>query len=151
MSMIVESADRPLPPHIANFDGLRAIAVSSVLTLHGWNQRVPGGMLGVDLFFALSGFLITTLLIREVRATGTISLKNFYARRLLRLYPALILAILATVAAWPYLHLSPEADLTVTVIAPLIYATNFVPHYYYVLGPLGICWSLAVEEHFYLF
>ena len=70
-------------------DGLRAIAVTLVIVGHTWEWLLPGGLVGVDMFFVLSGFLITTLLLEERARTGRISLRQFYARRALRLLPAL--------------------------------------------------------------
>src|SRR5436190_18818603 len=85
--------------HFPALDGLRGLAILLVITHH---QLIPlslkGGFLGVDLFFVLSGFLITTLLVTEFDATKTISLKNFYARRALRLAPALLLYLLISAA-----------------------------------------------------
>src|SRR4051812_35272615 len=75
------------------FDGLRAIAIGAVLAYHASNDLFPGGYLGVDLFFVLSGFLITTLLVRERQATGRIDLRNFYIRRVLRIMPPLIVGL----------------------------------------------------------
>lgn len=72
-------------------DGVRAVAVLAVMVFHAGIGRLGGGFLGVDPFFGLSGFLITTLLVREWHATGRISLRDFYARRVRRLFPALLL------------------------------------------------------------
>src|ERR1700704_4039577 len=82
-----------------DLEGLRAIAVVLVLLYHADVPRVTGGYVGVDVFFVLSGFLITGLLLRELDGTGTISLASFYARRVRRLLPAVALLIVVTVAA----------------------------------------------------
>ena len=126
---------------IAGFDGLRAVAVLAVLGHHGLYGRLPGGILGVDLFFVLSGYLITTLLLEEERANGRVSLRNFYARRALRILPpipiALALALAFTSTPWS------------AVIPPIIFVANYVPDLH-ALGALAHTWSLSVEEHFYL-
>ena len=86
-----------MPPsaYIPSLDGLRAVSILIVLLSHaGVSQRIPGGF-GVTIFFFLSGFLITTLLLREYDRNGTVSLRNFYIRRLLRLTPPLLLTLLA--------------------------------------------------------
>jgi peptidoglycan/LPS O-acetylase OafA/YrhL len=82
-----------------DIEGLRAIAVGLVLLYHAAVPGFGGGFVGVDVFFVLSGFLITGLLLRELDSSGTISLPSFYARRLRRLLPAVALLILATVVA----------------------------------------------------
>lgn len=78
-------------PHIPALDGLRGVAVSGVLLFH--TGHLPGGFLGVDLFFVLSGYLITDLLLREVERRGTISLTAFWGRRIRRLQPALLMML----------------------------------------------------------
>src|SRR5262245_11135005 len=82
--------------HAQCLDGVRAIAVLAVMGTHFRTPLSSGGHLGVDIFFVLSGFLITSLLLEEHRAFGNVSLKNFYVRRALRLLPALVLML----AAW---------------------------------------------------
>ena len=79
---------------VESLDGIRALAVVAVLAGHASYNHYPGGFLGVEVFFVLSGFLITTLLTREFRKTGRISRRAFYMRRFLRLGPALVLGIL---------------------------------------------------------
>ena len=74
--------------YIHGLDGLRAIAVLLVLVYHLWPELLPGGFLGVDVFFVISGFLITGLLYRELAAHGRISFRDFYVRRIRRLFPA---------------------------------------------------------------
>ncbi len=112
---VEESPDGAVPPEAAPpgaahaaqerlgyrpaLDGLRAIAVSGVIIGHFWEWSLPGGFIGVDMFFVLSGFLITTLLLEERARTGRLSLRYFYARRALRLLPALGF-LLAFVAVW---------------------------------------------------
>src|SRR5690242_3521022 len=81
---------RSLMRHVPAIDGLRAVAVVGVMLFHGGVSWMPGGFLGVDVFFVLSGYLITTLLLRERIGTGRIDLKAFWVRRLRRLAPALL-------------------------------------------------------------
>lgn len=132
-------------------DGIRALAVIAVLLFHAMIPWAQGGMGGVDVFFVLSGYLITRILAREADSTGTIELRRFYVRRLRRLYPAL-LALLAM-----YLVLAPVMfpSLTTTewLVEPLAGAL-YLSDYYRVFGLepnyLIHLWSLAVEEQFYL-
>jgi peptidoglycan/LPS O-acetylase OafA/YrhL len=143
-----------------DIEGLRAIAVVLVLLYHASVPGVTGGYIGVDVFFILSGFLITGLLVRELDATGTISLAAFYARRVRRLLPAAMVLILATVLA-SVVVLSPlrAGEVARDGIAAALYASNLrfafqatdylqseLPP-----SPLLHLWSLGVEEQFYLF
>jgi peptidoglycan/LPS O-acetylase OafA/YrhL len=123
---------------------LRAIAVLLVIATHA--GYVPGGYLGVDVFFALSGYLITTIIIRE-RREGLWSLKGFYVRRARRLYPALLVLLLITL---PFGWLLVPAGRHYATAAALtgVYLSDFVNHE--ALGALAHTWSLAVEEQFYL-
>jgi peptidoglycan/LPS O-acetylase OafA/YrhL len=142
---------------IPGIDGLRAIAVSLVLIAHfGLERYVPGGF-GVTLFFFISGFLITGLLMVEFENQGKISVPAFYMRRLLRLYPALVLAVLVTVFLYPALG----GVVTFSEIsASLFYYANYY-NQIVVFGsagkvpvgsfhPLSILWSLAIEEQYYV-
>jgi peptidoglycan/LPS O-acetylase OafA/YrhL len=143
-----------------DLEGLRAIAVVLVLLYHASVPGVTGGYVGVDVFFVLSGFLITGLLIRELDATGTISLAAFYARRARRLLPAVALLILVTVVA-SVAVLSPlrAGEVAKDGIAAALYTSNlrFVFQATDYLqselppSPLLHLWSLGVEEQFYLF
>jgi len=135
--------------YIPALDGLRALSILLVFAGHiGLGNFVPGG-LGVTTFFFISGFIITNLLITEYNKSGTIRLKLFYIRRLLRLYPALLLMLLLTTVFVLYLeHSLPWKEL----IAALFYFENyyFVSGYTHLTFYYKILWSLAVEEHFYL-
>jgi peptidoglycan/LPS O-acetylase OafA/YrhL len=143
-----------------DIEGLRAIAVSLVLLYHAAVPGFGGGYVGVDVFFVLSGFLITGLLLRELERTGTISLASFYARRLRRLLPAVALLILVTVIA-SVVVLSPlrAADVAADGVAASLYASNLrfaIQATDYLQSelapsPLLHLWSLGVEEQFYLF
>lgn len=132
-------------------DGLRTLAVMAVLVFHVLPSALPGGFWGVDLFFVLSGFLITRLLLDEQQARGSIALGYFYLRRLLRLGPALLLMLLGhglLVALG-----RPEAlpRLPAELAWALSYSGNWARAFELMPGPeLGHLWSLAVEEQFYL-
>lgn len=137
---------------IPSLDGLRAVSILLVFCAHaGLSNLIPGGF-GVTIFFFLSGFLITTLLCREHARTGSIAFGAFYLRRLLRLGPPLlltvILAVLLTLAGWAVGDLSVEA-----ILAQVFFVFNYyslLPESETSVKGLGILWSLAVEEHFYL-
>ncbi len=142
----------------AGLDGLRALAILSVLVFHLHDGWLPGGFLGVDVFFVISGFLITSLLAREIADNGIIDLKGFWVRRARRLIPALVLCVVgATLAARLV-----SADLTVgigrQVLGAATFSTNWVEivtgqSYFEQTAPVLFMnlWSLAVEEQFYLF
>lgn len=122
---------------IPELDGIRGIAIIAVFLNHT-QPVLSGGFLGVDLFFALSGYLITSILLGEFGKTGTISLRSFYYRRALRLLPAL-LVLLIVCAPWVSRR---------TVLAALFYFANWQS--FESLGPLVHTWSLSVEEQFYI-
>jgi peptidoglycan/LPS O-acetylase OafA/YrhL len=143
-----------------DIEGLRAVAVLLVLVYHGNPVALPGGFVGVDVFFVISGFLISGLLMAEHRRTGTISLRAFYARRARRLLPATAVVLLAVVAGT--LLLLPRtrfAAIGQDVTASALYGMNWLLAQravsYQALGdaasPLQHFWSLGVEEQFYLF
>ncbi|HAL23982.1 MAG TPA: acyltransferase [Stenotrophomonas sp.] len=130
-------------------DGLRAIAVAVVFGFHVGAPGFAGGFLGVDVFFVLSGFLITRILGEEQRSAGTIQLLPFYAKRLLRLYPALLLVVAAYLAAgsrWFGHDINHGRD---ALIASL-YLSDYGNAYFNSPVVLIHTWSLSVEEHFYL-
>jgi peptidoglycan/LPS O-acetylase OafA/YrhL len=137
--------------HRPALDGIRGVAVVLVLARHVWPEG-GAGMVGVDLFFVLSGFLITCLLIEEWRENGALSFRAFYARRALRLLPALY-AMLAVFVACSLLfargdrlaHALKSAGLAATYLTGYATFDNFASS-----QPLGPVWSLAVEEQFYL-
>ena len=141
-------------------DGLRAVSVLAVLAFHNAvltprafeNQKGYGlgGFLGVTVFFALSGYLITRLLLDELDASKTISLRRFYRHRVVRLYPALLVLVALMALIWPILR--PPAEIADVAPAVLLQYSNWVAAYrgFAALDPLGPCWSLAVEWQFYL-
>src|SRR5690606_15289742 len=118
----------PAPPlatgdRLAGLDGLRAIAVVAVLVFHLRADTLPGGYLGVDVFFVVSGFLITTLLLREIAATGRIHLRAFWLRRARRLLPALGLVVVLCVSAARVVGGDVLVDLDRQVLGALTFST----------------------------
>jgi peptidoglycan/LPS O-acetylase OafA/YrhL len=136
--------------HRPALDGLRGAAVLLVIAFHVFGLALPGGFVGVDLFLVLSGFLITTLLLREREATGRISLARFYGRRALRLMPAVLLLLAACAGFVLLFPGSPLSEPFTRGIATTVeYASNwYAPHAD--LGYLRHTWSLSLEEQFYL-
>jgi len=140
-------------------DGLRAIAVLGVMAYHEPNLAMAGGFLGVDLFFVLSGFLITGLLLDEHRRSGTVSLRSFWNRRGRRLLPALAAMLLAVVVVTTLIgDVDQRRDLPGGLLSAVFYVSNWnliAQHQSYFdqftsLSPLQHLWSLAIEEQFYL-
>ncbi|MFD4949117.1 acyltransferase family protein [Streptomyces sp. NPDC058239] len=157
------ASDRSAPPkgHALRLDiqGLRAVAVGLVVLSHAGVSQVSGGYIGVDVFFVISGFLITSLLLRELATTGRVSVRSFYARRALRLLPASSLVITVTLAgAWQFLSKARLAEYAGDALASALYAVNFrlaAAGTDYLAqnsppSPFQHFWSLAVEEQFYL-
>lgn len=146
-------------PYLAGIDGLRAVSVLAVLAYHGNLGWAPGGFLGVEVFFVISGYLITSLLVAEHRRSGTIGLRNFWTRRARRLLPALF-TLLGAVSVAALIG-APDAlrRLRIDVPAAIFYVSNWVQilrqdSYFVQAGRpplLQHLWSLAVEEQFYVF
>ncbi|HMJ78549.1 MAG TPA: acyltransferase family protein, partial [Iamia sp.] len=143
--------------HVPAIDGVRAVAVIGVVLFHGGVSWAPGGYLGVDVFFVLSGYLITTLLLRERAGTGAIDLRQFWIRRLRRLLPALLVLLAAVGVAAPFLvDPAQRASVRGDGLAALSYVANWrfiVTEQSYFAGvpsPLRHLWSLSVEEQWYL-
>ena len=150
----VEGTSRYVP----GIDGLRAVAVLAVIVYHLSTGWLPGGLLGVGVFFVISGYLITDLLVAERRRSGRIALRHFWARRARRLLPALFLMLFVVVGWVTLVDPGRLAELRSDLPAALFYYSNwwYVFHhvsYFAKFGPpspLGHLWSLAVEEQFYL-
>ncbi|WP_131101103.1 acyltransferase family protein [Streptomonospora litoralis] len=139
--------------------GLRAVAVGLVLVYHVDHDLLPGGYIGVDVFFVISGFLITSLLLREAREHGRVSLSRFYARRIRRILPAasVVLAVTGVAAFW-LLPAPRLAEIAKELAASAFYVENLLLADQSVdylsaetaASPVQHFWSLAVEEQFYL-
>lgn len=150
---------RSEPVFRPDIEGLRGIAVIFVLGYHAGFPGFSGGYVGVDVFFVLSGYLITSLLLNEIEGSGRMDLVRFYARRARRLFPALALVILVTIGA-SFIIFSPieQRLISMTAVATNLYVSNL---YFAVkamdyhapnaqLNPLLHTWSLGIEEQFYL-
>jgi peptidoglycan/LPS O-acetylase OafA/YrhL len=153
------SARRQGSEHLPALDGIRAFAVTAVILYHFGVAGVSGGLLGVDVFFVLSGFLITSLLCGEHLKRGTIRLGQFWARRARRLLPGLFLLLLGVaVYAWAFRNSVDVATIRGDAIATLLYFANwhfiFANQSYFAQSaapsPLLHMWTLAVEEQYYL-
>ena len=139
-------------------DGIRAVAVAAVVLFHGRVAGVPGGFLGVDLFFVLSGFLITSLLLEEHARTGGIDLVRFWLGRARRLLPAALLVIAVSLVAVALLSSADLPSLRGDALASALYVNNWHQllaerSYFAAFGRPSLLqhfWSLAVEEQFYL-
>ncbi len=152
-------------PHAANtinyrpdIDGLRAISVMAVMVYHFFPQALPGGLVGVDIIFVISGYLINKILLEQNRIDGA-AIKTFYARRIKRIFPALLIVMWCTFAfGWISLYADEFKELGKHIMGGAGFASNLV--YLAEAGyfdasaeqkPLLHLWSLAVEEQFYLF
>ena len=145
--------------YVPALDGMRALAVAGVLAYHGGISALPGGYLGVDAFFVLSGFLITSLLLSEVQRNGRIRLGDFWARRARRLLPGLFLLVVTVVLVT---KLALPAGSYPSLRGDVFSATFYVANWHFIAqganyfaatgppSPLTHTWSLAVEEQFYL-
>lgn len=155
--MIATSGTRPPEPapsrlgYRPELDGLRGIAILFVLFFHITNW-FPGGAIGVDIFFVLSGFLITTLLLEERQKYGAISLRRFYIRRFLRLLPAMFTYVLAFLFLSSIVNYASRSLKIEAAIFSLTYTSNWAQAFGHPMEslPLAHLWSLAVEEQFYL-
>jgi len=145
-------------------DGLRAIAVGAVILYHSQitllgHQIFKGGFIGVDIFFVISGYLITSLIFKELITTGSFSFKHFYERRIRRILPVLLFVILVSLPfGWMYLLPSSLIDFSKSILFSLGFSSNF---YFYYSGqeygaingiskPFLHTWSLSVEEQYYI-
>lgn len=158
------SDEIPVPlamKYVREIDGLRGLAILVVVLFHAYIPGFGGGFLGVDVFFVISGFLITGILVEEFERTGRISISGFYERRIRRLFPALSVVLIAT-SALALVVLKPVVgelqDFAAATVAVLAFGGNFYFHvktggYFGAPAeeqPLLHTWSLAVEEQFYL-
>jgi len=139
---------------IPSLNGLRAASVLLVFAAHaGLGHLVPGGF-GVTVFFFLSGFLITSLLLDEQNRNGRIALKQFFIRRFTRLFPPLAVSLIA-IYLLTFLSISPGGISWVGALSQIFYFANYHGIFFASSGDIprgtGILWSLAVEEHFYFF
>ena len=138
-------------------DGLRALAVLAVILFHTGDKTFAGGFVGVDVFFVISGYLITTLIVEQTQ-NGTFKVAAFYERRARRILPALLLVMLACLPfAWLWLLPGDARDFAASVVAVCVFASNFLfwreSGYFGAamdLKPLAHTWSLGVEEQYYL-
>lgn len=150
---------RPALPHLVGLDGLRAVAVIAVVLYHADVAWIPGGFLGVDVFFVLSGFLITSLLLVEFDRTGGLDFRNFYLRRARRLLPALFAVLAVTAVLVATVAYDGAAAFRRDLPGALLYYSNWLSiltetSYFEFIGRppmLKHLWSLAVEEQFYIF
>jgi len=148
----------PSDKYRPDIDGLRAIAVMLVLNFHAFPEAMPGGFIGVDIFFVISGFLITGIIVRELDQQG-FSLIGFYNRRIRRIFPALIVVLCASlVLGWFWMLPAAYAQLSADVFASAAFFSNIAlllqSGYFDIESgkkPLLHLWSLGIEEQFYLF
>jgi peptidoglycan/LPS O-acetylase OafA/YrhL len=145
-----DSTDRD---RVAPLDGLRTIAVAFVVLYHLNVPFFDGGFIGVNIFFALSGYLITSILLRERRDTGRIALGGFWLRRAIRLYPTLLVVVIVVSILWTAIsqHSRSNVDVGTDALLALTYTGNVARWIWHrSMGPLAQTWSLAMEEQFYL-
>ncbi|MFF2269703.1 acyltransferase family protein [Cellulosimicrobium cellulans] len=152
------SGGTPAAPR-TDVQALRAIAVGAVVLNHLWPNRLPGGYVGVDVFFVISGFLITSHLLKELLATGRVRLATFYARRVRRLLPAALLVLtVSAVAVWALLPYTAWSGSAQEIAASAFYVENWAlaarsVNYSALNDDATVAqhyWSLSVEEQFYL-
>ncbi|WP_408933723.1 acyltransferase family protein [Corynebacterium marquesiae] len=142
---------------VKGLDGLRGLAVIAVVLYHFFPSLLPGGYLGVDLFFVLSGFLITSLLVREFRTSGTISLKDFWVRRFRRILPAAVSVLVMCTALVAWIGGDLAVGLRQQFLGTLFFVNNWTQiatsQSYFADNEVQVFahyWSLAVEEQFYV-
>jgi peptidoglycan/LPS O-acetylase OafA/YrhL len=140
----------------ADIDGLRAIAVIAVVVYHAFPKLLPGGFIGVDIFFVISGYLITQIIVRDLDSRAGFSFAKFYGRRVGRIFPALIVVLFAVLSIGILLPFE-FSSLTKNVIASAFFSSNLMllseAGYFDVdahMKPLLHLWSLGIEEQFYL-
>ena len=150
-------ADISRVPYLPGLDGMRALAVVAVMVYHANPDWLPGGYLGVEVFFVISGYLITLLLISEKERTSTVDMKQFWFRRARRLLPALFTMLIALTIWTSLFEREALGKLRGDVIAALLYVSNWYQIWTGAgytaaneFAPLRHLWSLAVEEQFYV-
>jgi peptidoglycan/LPS O-acetylase OafA/YrhL len=147
------AAHGPLAHRATALDGLRTVAILVVMLYHLHVAGFEGGFIGVQVFFVLSGFLITSLLLGEQRRTGRIRLGSFWVKRLLRLYPALLVMVAAGIALWSWVGDYKGASFSAgeAALIALTYTGNLFRSFWDTTqGVFGHTWSLSMEEQFYL-
>ncbi|MDE1152160.1 MAG: acyltransferase [Micavibrio sp.] len=137
--------------YVPALDGMRAIAVLLVIVFHATTGlATQGGYIGVDIFFVLSGFLITTILMDEQEETGGIRLRDFYLRRFFRLMPAVLLMLAGYFITWPFFWDLTLAEVMRNMTLVGFYLADYSVAFWYVPEELSHSWSLSVEEHYYI-
>ncbi len=157
----MDFSEKSAPPSTAyrpDIDGLRALSILLVVGYHAAGSFIPGGFIGVDVFFVISGFLITRIILAQM-AAGTFSLAGFYARRVRRIFPALLIVLTVTyLIGWFVLLPEAFALLGKNIVAGVLFVSNlfqltqvgyFAPDASE--NPLLHLWSLGIEEQFYIF
>jgi len=156
---VIKSESKHGNSYRSDIDGLRTIAVGIVVIFHAWPLFMPGGFIGVDIFFVISGYLISGIIIKQTKK-NKFSYMNFYSRRVKRIYPALILVLIfVLVMGARKLLRRPLEIMTQTMAASTVFAANIeiltAEHDYFdpdtKTNPLLHLWSLGVEEQFYIF
>ena len=155
---VSESGDNDRSGFRVDIEGLRAVAVGLVLLYHAGVRQMPGGFVGVDVFFVISGFLITGHLVRELETSGRVSLTRFYARRAKRLLPATAAVLVASaVLTWRFLPVTDRSTVAGDTVAAALYVVNWrlraeawITSLRGVRSAVQHFWSLAVEEQFYV-
>lgn len=153
-----QASTRPKSRYIPALDGLRTLAVVAVVLYHLNLTWAQGGLLGVTIFFVLSGYLITRLLLNEIAKTGRIDLKSFWIRRIRRLFPAVVTVVVVTCALCTVFNHVMLTKMRPDILPSLLFFNNWWQimqdvSYFNALGdpsPLTHFWSLAIEEQFYL-
>ena len=140
-----------------DIDGLRALAILAVVIFHAFPNKLPGGFIGVDIFFVISGFLISNHILKDLEL-GKFSFFDFYSRRISRIFPALLLMLTVLLAfSWFFLMPDDYASLGKNTVAGIAFVSNFTSLHdsgYFdassLQKPLLHLWSLGIEEQFYI-